>query len=268
MAWTIEEAVSSPAHFREAMTSMHLFREGKLTLFNCTLPPESAAIFDVGIVQALVILEYATGVEADSTLLPQKTVQPDRRPLRICFPEVGPCSLNPSSEALATTSSAEHQMLLWCTSGYQASTAASDRAFSGQKKFGQHKNCRVYVADFGKRGNRQELERAFGFYGPLRRVWVAQCPPGFAFVEFKDPQNAWDAVCALHGETLCGRRVRVQSSTRKRRISCRRPSCPLLQAELTSVSADTVHDTRSQRICAKLESLDSDMACILHQLSA
>ncbi|KAH6943824.1 hypothetical protein HPB50_000118 [Hyalomma asiaticum] len=76
MAWTVEEAVSSRAHFREAVTSIHLFREGKLTVFNRALPQGSAAIFDVGIVQALVSLEYATGVEADSILLLQKTVQP------------------------------------------------------------------------------------------------------------------------------------------------------------------------------------------------
>ncbi|KAH6925087.1 hypothetical protein HPB50_000309 [Hyalomma asiaticum] len=106
-------------------------------------------------------------------------------------------------------------------------------------KFGQHKSCRVYVGDLGNRGNWQELEKAFGSYGPLRRVWVAQSPPRFAAVEFKDPQDAWDAVCAIHGETLCGRRVRVQLSTRKRR----RPSRRLLQAELTGVSADTFQST-------------------------
>ena len=37
-----------------------------------------------------------------------------------------------------------------------------------------------HVNHFGK----LVLEQAFGYYGPLRSVWVAQNPPGFAFVEF------------------------------------------------------------------------------------
>ena len=36
-------------------------------------------------------------------------------------------------------------------------------------------------------------------YGPLRNVWVARNPPGFAFVEFEDPRDAEDSVKALDG---------------------------------------------------------------------
>ncbi|KAH6943823.1 hypothetical protein HPB50_000117 [Hyalomma asiaticum] len=53
------------------------------------------------------------------------------------------------------------------------------RPLQDKSKFGQHKSCRVYVGDFGNRRNRQGLEKAFGSYRPLRRVWVAQSPPGF-----------------------------------------------------------------------------------------
>ncbi|KAH6942654.1 hypothetical protein HPB50_008958 [Hyalomma asiaticum] len=74
MAFTIGEAVSSRAHFREAVTWIHLFREGKLTVFKRALPPGSAAMFYLEIIQALVSLEYTTG--ADSILLHRKTVQP------------------------------------------------------------------------------------------------------------------------------------------------------------------------------------------------
>uniref|UniRef100_A0A2I3GPY4 RRM domain-containing protein n=1 Tax=Nomascus leucogenys TaxID=61853 RepID=A0A2I3GPY4_NOMLE len=48
--------------------------------------------------------------------------------------------------------------------------------------------------NLGNNGNKTELERAFGYYGPLRSVWVARNPPGFAFVEFEDPRDAADAV--------------------------------------------------------------------------
>lgn len=60
-------------------------------------------------------------------------------------------------------------------------------------------DCKVYVGNLGNNGNKTELERSFGYYGPLRSVWVARNPPGFAFVEFEDPRDATDAVRELDG---------------------------------------------------------------------
>ncbi|XP_005987643.1 serine/arginine-rich splicing factor 3 isoform X1 [Latimeria chalumnae] len=82
-------------------------------------------------------------------------------------------------------------------------------------------DCKVYVGNLGNNGNKTELERAFGYYGPLRSVWVARNPPGFAFVEFEDPRDAADAVRELDGRTLCGCRVRVELSNGEKRRSTR-----------------------------------------------
>ncbi|XP_070563540.1 serine/arginine-rich splicing factor 7-like [Ptychodera flava] len=78
-------------------------------------------------------------------------------------------------------------------------------------------DCKVYVGDLGTNGTRHEIERAFVHYGPLRNVWVARNPPGFAFVEFEDPRDAEDAVKGLDGRMLCGVRVRVEVSSGKSR---------------------------------------------------
>uniref|UniRef100_A0A3B4A5P7 Serine/arginine-rich splicing factor 3 n=1 Tax=Periophthalmus magnuspinnatus TaxID=409849 RepID=A0A3B4A5P7_9GOBI len=84
-------------------------------------------------------------------------------------------------------------------------------------------DCKVYVGNLGNNGNKTELERAFGYYGPLRSVWVARNPPGFAFVEFEDPRDASDAVRELDGRTMCGCRVRVELSTGEKRSRSRAP---------------------------------------------
>lgn len=55
-------------------------------------------------------------------------------------------------------------------------------------------DCKVYVGDLGNNASKPELEDAFSYYGPLRNVWVARNPTGFAFVEFEDPRDAEDAV--------------------------------------------------------------------------
>jgi len=76
-------------------------------------------------------------------------------------------------------------------------------------------DAKVYVGDLGSNASKQEIEDAFGYYGPLRSVWVARNPPGFAFVEFEDARDAEDSVRGLDGRSICGRRARVELSTGK-----------------------------------------------------
>ncbi|XP_013787405.1 serine/arginine-rich splicing factor 3-like [Limulus polyphemus] len=90
---------------------------------------------------------------------------------------------------------------------------------SGRYRDSAPLDCKVYVGELGNNGSKHELEEAFGYYGPLRSVWVARNPPGFAFVEFEDPRDARDATRALDGKSLCGRRVRVEMSSGKSRHS-------------------------------------------------
>merc|ERR1712117_291466 len=69
----------------------------------------------------------------------------------------------------------------------------------------------------GNNASKYELEDAFAKYGPIRNCWVARNPPGFAFVEFEDPRDAEDSIRGLDGSRMNGRRVRVESSTGRRR---------------------------------------------------
>uniref|UniRef100_G3UGY5 Serine and arginine rich splicing factor 7 n=1 Tax=Loxodonta africana TaxID=9785 RepID=G3UGY5_LOXAF len=79
--------------------------------------------------------------------------------------------------------------------------------------WGGETETKVYVGNLGTGAGKGELERAFSYYGPLRTVWIARNPPGFAFVEFEDPRDAEDAVRGLDGKVICGSRVRVELST-------------------------------------------------------
>lgn len=69
---------------------------------------------------------------------------------------------------------------------------------------------RVYVGKLGNNGSRRELEREFEKFGPLRDVWVARNPPGFAFILFEDPRDAEDACHEMDGRYVCGEKVRVE----------------------------------------------------------
>lgn len=71
-------------------------------------------------------------------------------------------------------------------------------------------SARVYVGNLGDNASKRELEREFEYFGPLRDVWVARNPPGFAFVVFEDRRDAEDATRDLDGKFMCGNRVRVE----------------------------------------------------------
>jgi len=64
--------------------------------------------------------------------------------------------------------------------------------------------CKVYVGNLGNNASKYEIEDAFSKYGPLKNIWVARNPPGFAFVEFEDSRDAEDAVRGLDGTRVCG----------------------------------------------------------------
>jgi len=83
--------------------------------------------------------------------------------------------------------------------------------------------CKVYIGNLRNNASKNEIEDAFSKYGPLRNVWVARNPPGFAFVEFEDSRDAEDAVRGLDGTRCCGSRIIVEMSSGKSRNRDREP---------------------------------------------
>ena len=82
--------------------------------------------------------------------------------------------------------------------------------------------CKVYIGGLRDDAKRYDLEDAFAKYGPVRDVWVARRPPGFAFVEMEDARDAEDAARGLNGATICGSKVKVEMSSEFSRREDRR----------------------------------------------
>ncbi|XP_017462063.1 PREDICTED: RNA-binding protein Rsf1-like, partial [Rhagoletis zephyria] len=72
---------------------------------------------------------------------------------------------------------------------------------------------RVFIGGIG-RTQKEEIEREFGRFGKLCKVWVAQNPPGFAFVEYDHISEADLAVSEMNGQSLLGsaNKIRVEHS--------------------------------------------------------
>jgi hypothetical protein len=63
-----------------------------------------------------------------------------------------------------------------------------------------HEYIVIDVSKFSGMGvSKRELQHVFDKYGPLREIWVARSPPCFAFVVFREKDDAEDAVKATDG---------------------------------------------------------------------
>uniref|UniRef100_A0A8C4NK23 RRM domain-containing protein n=1 Tax=Eptatretus burgeri TaxID=7764 RepID=A0A8C4NK23_EPTBU len=92
-------------------------------------------------------------------------------------------------------------------------------------------DCKVYVGNLGFNASEYELEKVFSYYGPVRSVWIARNPPGFAFVQFEEPRDARDACRELDGRILCGTRARVEMSTGVKRQKRWGPAPPWTRSD-------------------------------------
>ena len=63
-----------------------------------------------------------------------------------------------------------------------------------------------------REGDKEEIRERCREYGPVTNVWMADDPPGFAYVFFESFKEAVKAVEELNGSRLCGRRVDVELS--------------------------------------------------------
>ncbi|XP_026752130.1 RNA-binding protein Rsf1 [Galleria mellonella] len=74
---------------------------------------------------------------------------------------------------------------------------------------------RVYVGGLVEGIKKEDLEREFDKYGKLNSVWVALNPPGFAFIEFENSQEAEDACSAMNGFEMLGATLKVELSRKR-----------------------------------------------------
>lgn len=59
--------------------------------------------------------------------------------------------------------------------------------------------CRVHVADLSPNVSKSELEKQFSKFGEIEEVWMAQNPPCFAFIVYKNRDDADEAIRDMNG---------------------------------------------------------------------
>lgn len=83
-------------------------------------------------------------------------------------------------------------------------------------------NTRVFIGGLEGPVTKEDIEGEFSKFGKLDNVWIAQNPPGFAFIVYESEQDADEAVNKMNGETFMGSKIRVEHSKPKRRGPPRR----------------------------------------------
>ncbi|XP_054708095.1 RNA-binding protein Rsf1-like [Uloborus diversus] len=70
----------------------------------------------------------------------------------------------------------------------------------------------IFVGGLGEDTQKEDLEREFSRFGNLTKVWVARNPPGFAFIDFENDDDANEAIKEMNGATINGQEIRVDVS--------------------------------------------------------
>ena len=83
------------------------------------------------------------------------------------------------------------------------------------------RGTRVYVGNLTDKVKKEQLEEEFTRFGKLNSVWLAHNPPGFAFIEFANKDEAISACDSLNGQELLGSKLRVEISKGKGRSNSR-----------------------------------------------
>lgn len=83
-------------------------------------------------------------------------------------------------------------------------------------------NTRVFIGGLEGPITKEDIETEFSKFGKLESVWIAQNPPGFAFIVYESEQDAEEAVNKMNGETFMDSKLRVEHSKPKRRSGPRR----------------------------------------------
>jgi splicing factor, arginine/serine-rich 7 len=90
------------------------------------------------------------------------------------------------------------------SSSGQRSRSHSRRRNSGRRRSrsnsGDEMGTRVHVSDIPVSLSKADLEKTFEKFGPLMEVWKTNSVPCFAFVVFRNKDDAEDAIRSLNGQ--------------------------------------------------------------------
>ena len=64
-------------------------------------------------------------------------------------------------------------------------------------------SCKFYLGSLKDKADKYKIEKVFKRYGQLKNVWVATNPPGFAFIEYEDPNTTEGVFKEMYNIKTC-----------------------------------------------------------------
>jgi arginine/serine-rich splicing factor 7 len=82
---------------------------------------------------------------------------------------------------------------------YRGRDSHRDRYDDRDNRASSEDQCRVHIADLSQSITKAELEKAFGKFGELGDTWMAKNPPCFAFIVYKNKEDAEESIREMNG---------------------------------------------------------------------
>ncbi len=77
---------------------------------------------------------------------------------------------------------------------------------------------KLFIGGLDERVQKEDLQKFFANAGELEDIWIARKPPGFGFIQFRDPRDAEDAIRDLDGKEIMGKVIALQISDGRARM--------------------------------------------------
>ena len=87
--------------------------------------------------------------------------------------------------------------------------------------YGRHTDwdpsCKIYIRGLRSDSKKEQLIEAFANYGKVLTVWIAQKPPGYAFLLMESSRDARESCTGLNNTKIGGYRMKVEMAIGSRK---------------------------------------------------
>ena len=74
-------------------------------------------------------------------------------------------------------------------------------------------SCKIYIRGLRSDSSKEQLMDTFTCFGRVLAIWVAQKPPGYAFLLMESSRDARESCVALNNTIIGGHRMQVEMAT-------------------------------------------------------
>ena len=105
------------------------------------------------------------------------------------------------------------KIILWCQVIFYFQRLSLLSNMSQARHQDWDPSCKIYIRGLRSDSSKEQLMDTFTCFGRVLAIWVAQKPPGYAFLLMESSSDARESCVALNNTIIGGHRMQVEMAT-------------------------------------------------------